>query len=81
VTDAERSDEAEGPEEPALPDGPLPGYYRRVKGGGATTMLSVAMLAAGRVLEPDKVDVEIVHPSSADDEGLDLDFGDLPDLS
>ena len=63
------------------PDRPLTPLYRAAKGNGAVTVLSAAMLAVGEILEPEKANVEMVQPSHAsDDDGLDLRFGDLPDI-
>jgi len=66
-------------------DGPLPLATRKAKaakkGGGATAMLGAAMIAVGEVLEPEKAKVEMALPSDDQgDDGLDLDFGHLPDL-
>jgi len=65
----------------ALVDRPLPAYLRAVKGGGAVTMLSAAMIAVGEIFEPEKASVELVQPAdTSGDTGLDLDFGELPPL-
>jgi len=62
-------------------DRPLPAYLRAVKGGGAVTMLSAAMIAVGEIFEPEKASVELVQPAdTSGDTGLDLDFGELPPL-
>jgi hypothetical protein len=47
-----------------------------------SSVLAAAMLGIGRVLEPDKteVQIEIVAPGDPDDLPLDLDFGGLPPL-
>jgi len=64
-----------------LIDRPLPAYLRAVKGGGAVTVLSAAMIAVGEILEPEKARVELVQPSdTSGDTGFDLDFGELPPL-
>lgn len=48
-----------------------------------STVLGAAMLGVGRVLEPDKteVQIEILAPGDPDDQPFDLDFGDLPPLT
>jgi len=46
-------------------------------------MLAAAMLGLGEVIEPEKTRVEIaveVILAKESDTGLDLDFGDLPEL-
>jgi hypothetical protein len=71
-----------GAVEPVAEDRPLPPYYRRIKGSGATAVLSAAMIALGEILEPDKTTVEIEQTDDDrhDPEGFDLSFGDLPNL-
>jgi hypothetical protein len=72
-TDADPSDDANGPEEPVAPQPP-----RR---GGASPALAAAMLAVGEIIEPEKTRAEIVQTDDRpedDGDGLDLDFGDLP---
>jgi len=65
----------------SLIDRPLPAYLRAVKGHGAVTVLSAAMIAVGEILEPEKARVELVQPAdTSGDTGLDLDFGELPPL-
>jgi len=65
----------------ALVDRPLPAYVRAVKGGGAITVLSAAMLAVGEIFEPEKANVELVQPADTSGEtGFDLSFGELPPL-
>jgi len=65
----------------SLIDRPLPAYLRAVKGGGAVTVLSAAMIAVGEILEPEKASVELVQPAdTSGDTGFDLDFGELPPL-
>ena len=69
--------------EPSPPsDIPLPAYYRRIKGGGAATVaLGAAMVAVGEILEPEKTTVEIEQTNDdPHDDGLDLTFGELPEL-
>lgn len=47
------------------------------------SMLAAAMLAVGRIIEPQNTDVEITAESPSGPEGpdwLDLDFGDLPEI-
>lgn len=63
-------------------DRPLPPYYRRIKGSGATAVLGAAMIAVGEILEPDKTTVEIEQTDSdrQDPDALDLSFGALPTL-
>jgi len=69
------------PDAEILVDRPLPAYVRAIKGGGAITMLSAAMLAVGEIFEPEKAGVELVQPAdTSGDTGLDLDFGGLPSL-
>jgi len=71
----------QAPHDPALPDQPLPSYYRRIKGSGATTVLSAAMIAVGEILEPEKTTVELQQTNSDPlDDDFDLSFGDLPEL-
>lgn len=76
--------------DPPTTDGPLPDYYRRIKegrgkSGSVTVALGAAMIAVGEILEPDKTTVEIEQPTDDphrdDESGLDLSFGDLPDLN
>ncbi len=71
-----------GSVEPVADDRPLPPYYRRIKGSGATAVLSAAMIAVGEILEPDKTTVEIAQTNDDrhDPDGFDLSFGDLPNL-
>jgi len=66
-------------------DGPLPFASRKAKaakkGSGTSAMLGAAMVAVGEVLEPEKAKVELAQPSDErGDDGLDLDFGHLPNL-
>jgi hypothetical protein len=68
-------------DEPLI-DRPVPAYLRAVKGSGAVHVLSLAMLAVGEILEPEKAKVEMVHPGNGEPshEPFKLDFGDLPSL-
>ena len=68
-------------EEPLI-DRPVPAYLRAVKGTGAIHVLSLAMLAVGEILEPEKAKVELVDPGDDEpgDEPFKLDFGNLPSL-
>ncbi|KAA0233925.1 MAG: hypothetical protein JJLCMIEE_01084 [Acidimicrobiales bacterium] len=56
-----------------------PAPRRRATGGD---ILAAAMLAVGEIIEPDKTQVQVVMPSDApgEDDGFDLDFGDLDPL-
>ena len=53
----------------------------KTKGSGAV-ILGAAMLAIGEIIEPEKTSVEIaeVADDHVPDEGLDINFGDLPPL-
>ncbi len=68
-------------EEPLI-DRPVPAYLRAIKGTGAVHVLSLAMLAVGEILEPEKASVELVEPGNDEPESVpfELDFGDLPSL-
>ena len=63
---------------------PDPTPARRTGHGGGGTVLAAAMLAVGEILEPQNLDVEIQEEAPSDlldlPGGLELDFGDLPDL-
>ena len=53
----------------------------RPKGSGAV-ILGAAMLAMGEIIEPDKTSVEIAEVADeyVPEEGIDLDFGELPPI-
>lgn len=72
--------EADHPPDDSQDETPTP--RRRTGGGG--TVLGAAMLAVGEILEPHNANVEIQEEATSDlldpPDGLQLDFGELPDL-
>jgi hypothetical protein len=61
-------------------DRPVPAYVRITRAGGAAQVLSLAMLAVGEILEPEKASVEMVEPGRDEpgDDPFELDFTNVP---